>query len=75
MFHKDKVTIEGDPMSHAMRQSQIEAQKQPKPAKMKFKQSDVKQLRKMGFNEAMAVQALLENDSDVNAAANALMNA
>lgn len=73
MFGKDKVTIEGDPMTHAMRQSQAETAK--KPPKMKYKPSDVKQLRKMGFNEAMAVQALLENDNDVNAAANALMNA
>lgn len=64
--------IEGDPMTHAIRQSQMEMQK--KQPKMKYKPSDVKQLTKMGFNEAMAVQALLENDSDVNAAANALMN-
>lgn len=48
----------------------------PPPAstasKLKYKDADVKQLMKMGFNKDQAVQALLENNNDVRLAAEAL---
>lgn len=44
----------------------------PEPPKLKYKDSDVKQLMKMGFNKDQAVQALMENNNNVALAAEAL---
>lgn len=84
-MRRKTASSENDVIARVMHLSGMEASDNtgmnPKPfnkknvPKMKYKESDVKQMMRMGFTKDQSVQALIENSNDMEQAISALLSA